>query len=340
MIEKNPLSPKETLMLFNFATRLVAIESNVELVYERSLEALSVFAGNARVALYMKTEQGTVKLEGVFAEKKYRSIKNYITGSVGPLERVMAEKQYHIFSASPEFDFPFPATDPHPRGVRCLCLPMAAIGNDIMGVITIEGSAGGRWSLSDIQMFIVFSTVIAVSIENSRLYNLATIDSLTGLFVRNFFEIRLQEEIARLRRTPGSLSVFLADIDHFKEINDLYGHGDGDTVLKRVASIMGGAVRQGIDIPCRYGGDEFILLVIGANLEDSVKLAERVKRQCEAHPFTLGNDSRKVTLSGGLVFTASGSITDPKTIVDRADQMLYKAKNLGRNRICVWEGGG
>jgi two-component system cell cycle response regulator len=338
MSDETFLSPKDILMLFNYATRLIAIESNVEVIFERSLEALSVFAANGKVALYtMGKEKGTLQLEGAFVDMKYRSIKTKMTYLNSPFERVINEKQYDLLFASQNDDFPAPATDPHPQGAHCLCVPMAGTSNDIMGILTIEGNQDRTWSVLDIQIFIIFSTVIAVSIENSRLYNLATVDHLTGLFVRAFFEIRLQEEIARLKRSGGSFSVLLFDIDHFKEINDVYGHYHGDVVLKGVAAVLEAAVRKGVDIPCRYGGDEFIILAIGAGPEDSVRLADRIKRQCESRPFSLGGDLRKVTLSGGLVHVDTQRFADCKTIVDRADQMLYRAKNLGRNKICTWE---
>ncbi len=337
MPEETPLSPKDILMLFNYATRLIAIESNIELIYERSLEALSVFAANARVALYtLGKEKGMLQLEGTFADMRYCSMKTKMTYLDTPFESVITEKRYDVFFPCPGAGFPTPSTDPRPQGPPCVCLPMAGTSNEIIGIITVEGRPESAWSDFDIQMFIVFSTVIAVSIENSRLYNLSTIDGLTGLFVRAFFEIRLQEELARLKRNGGCLSVLLADIDHFKEINDVYGHNHGDAVLKGVAAVLEGALRKGVDIPCRYGGDEFIILIIGANLENSVRLADRIVRQCESHPFILGGDLRKVTLSGGLVVVDPPHVTDSKTIVDQADQMLYKAKNLGRNRICAW----
>jgi two-component system cell cycle response regulator len=186
-------------------------------------------------------------------------------------------------------------------------------------------------------MFITFTTIVAISMENSSLYKLATIDGLTGLFVRTFFEIRLEEEIARIKRNGGVLSVLLIDIDNFKEINDIYGHHHGDTVLKDFASVLEGTIRKGVDIPCRYGGDEFTLLILGAGQEDSMALAKRIRGQFESRVFSMGDDRRNLTISAGLVMMDARHVETRQDLLDRADQMLYRAKGLGKNRICVWE---
>jgi two-component system, cell cycle response regulator len=340
MAEKKRLSNRDILMLFNYAARLVAIESDSEQIFERSLEALSVLANDRKVAFYALTKQmGMLQLEGIFAERVYRPVKMKIPYVNTPFEKVITGKEYGIYPAphGGVFGVSLPVYDPHPDGASCLCLPVGGTSNNIVGVVTVERHPGERWSVFDIQMFITFATVIAMSIENSRLYKLATIDGLTGLFVRTFFEIRLDEEIARIRRNGGALSVLLIDIDNFKEINDIYGHPHGDTVLKGFASVLEGAIRKEIDIPCRYGGDEFTVLILGAGPEDSLTLAKRIKGQFESRVFSMGGEARNFTISAGLATIDSRRMETRQEILDKADQMLYRAKGLGKNRICPWE---
>ncbi len=335
------LSNHDILILFNYATRLVALESNGERIYEQSLEAMSVLAKDRKVALYTVTgQEGVLQLEGVFAQKKYHPVKTVIPCRGTPFEKVISEKSHGVYplSAREVFGAPFPAYHPGLDDATCLCLPMGGTGNNIVGVVTIETPLDEQWSVFDIQIFITFTTIIAMSLENMRLYKLATIDGLTGLFLRAFFVVRLEEEIARIRRNGGTLSVLLADIDNFKEINDIYGHQYGDMVLKGFASILETNIRNGVDIPCRYGGDEFTVLIIGAGRDDSLAVAERIRLQCESHVFSLHEDTRKITISAGLFIMDSEHIESSEQIIDRADSMLYRSKGLGKNRVSLWEG--
>jgi two-component system, cell cycle response regulator len=337
--EERRLSNHDILMLFNYATRLVALESNGDRIFEQSLEALSVLAQDRKVALYTVTPQkGVLQLEGVFAAKKYHSVKAIIPCANTPFEKVIAEKSHGVYATSPRevFGAPFPTYRGDPAGVTCLCLPVGGTGNSIVGVAVIENQPEEQWSIFDTQMFITFTTIIALSVENSKLYKLATVDGLTGLFLRAFFEIRLEEEIARTGRNGGVLSVLLADIDDFKEINDVHGHQYGDLVLKDFASILEAGLRKGVDIPCRYGGDEFAVLILDAGREDCLAVAERIRAQCEAHAFDLGGGTRKVTISAGLVVMDSGRVEPSEEIMDRVDSMLYRAKGFGKNRVCLW----
>ena len=333
------ITARDMVMLFNYATRLVAIEPDAERIYEQALEALAVFAESSRVAFYRRTrEEGMLRLEGVFSDNAYRPVKLSVPYPGTPLDQVITEKQYAIFPASADSgpEWVFPSFEVHPSGFSCLCLPVAGLSNNIEGVVAIEKEAEGDWSVFNIQTFISFTTVIAIALENSKLYKLATIDGLTGLFVRTFFEIRLQEEIARIRRHGGILSVLMVDIDKFKNINDIHGHQYGDMVLKGIASVLETNVRKGVDVPCRYGGDEFTVLISGAGARQSLALAERIKEQCETHVFKGAGGKEKVTISGGIASMDSDHILGELEIVRRADQMLYRAKNEGRDRIRAW----
>ena len=162
---------------------------------------------------------------------------------------------------------------------------------------------------------------------------LAAIDSLTGLNNRRFFEKQLAEMLERSAHGGRSLSLMMLDIDHFKQVNDRHGHDAGDHVLKSLAQRIKGALRR-CDPICRYGGEEFIVLLPDTPLATARQIAERVRSVIEATPFTLdaaGGQTIPVTISIGLA--ARGDDANADALLRRADRALYASKTAGRN--CV-----
>ncbi|MCP3869244.1 MAG: diguanylate cyclase [Gammaproteobacteria bacterium] len=157
-------------------------------------------------------------------------------------------------------------------------------------------------------------------------------DGLTGLYNRLAFDKRIDEEISRCKRYGSALSLLLLDADHFKKVNDNYGHKAGDKVLQVIGMLMGQVTRES-DFPARYGGEEFVILLPETDLEGSIRVAEKLRLAIEKKPFH-SNDSRvTITISCGLsVFRKSDSI---ESLFERADKALYKAKETGRNRCCT-----
>ncbi len=152
-------------------------------------------------------------------------------------------------------------------------------------------------------------------------------DALTGLYNRLKFNEDLERELARAKRYGTPCSLILFDIDHFKSINDTYGHGTGDEVLKRLAAVVGGLLRE-TDIFCRWGGEEFVIVCPNTGSDDVFALAERVRVAVEEYQF---GKVEKVTISLGVSAYLPESDNE-ETLVKRADTALYEAKNLGRNR--------
>ncbi len=159
-------------------------------------------------------------------------------------------------------------------------------------------------------------------------------DALTGLFNRRYFERRLREESAHAKRHKRPFSLILVDIDHFKLVNDTYGHEDGDRVLCHVAELLGGSLRED-DIACRFGGEEFIILLRATPGPAARVVANRLRSEVAAKGITLGakDEMRHVTLSGGVAAADERNNYDVDNIVDRADKALYRAKRGGRNRV-------
>jgi diguanylate cyclase (GGDEF)-like protein len=167
--------------------------------------------------------------------------------------------------------------------------------------------------------------------ENRRLFEevqrLAMTDALTGLYNRRKLDEALEMELERVRRYGRSLSTIMIDLDNLKHINDAYGHPAGDQILKQVASVIQSQVRR-IDIPVRYGGDEFLILLPEANLKHATILAERIAARCQ--DLAVGDDF--VSFSLGVVEWGPG-ISSTKDLLFEADQALYEAKQAGGKRI-------
>jgi two-component system cell cycle response regulator len=176
----------------------------------------------------------------------------------------------------------------------------------------------------------------AVSHERLKLDGLT--DALTGIANRRFFERRVVEEAERWRRTRLSLSCLVVDIDHFKKINDGYGHQAGDKVLQRVARELEVVLRSS-DVLARYGGEEFVLLLPATDLREAAEIANRIRQNVAAIQFEQEElRSISVTASVGVAClgTAQREEDHPGEVLFRyADQALYSAKNSGRNRVVI-----
>lgn len=162
----------------------------------------------------------------------------------------------------------------------------------------------------------------------------ACIDGLTGLWNRAHFEQRLAEEVSEAQRYGRPLSLVLADLDHFKAINDRHGHPMGDEVLARFGRIL--SAGRSSDVACRYGGEEFALILPGISAEGAMEVAERLRRLLASHAFPAAAPLR-ATASFGIADLAAVSIgampVRPRELVSAADEALYRAKSAGRDRV-------
>lgn len=179
-----------------------------------------------------------------------------------------------------------------------------------------------------------FQAFQTISLQN-EISKLAKTDGLTGLYNHRVFQERIKEEILRASRYKRTLFLLMADIDHFKKINDTYGHQVGDMVLKTVADIIKKNVRQ-LDFPARYGGEEFALILPETDCDNAYKVGERIRKAIENHEFRLEDGKTfRVTISIGIACFPIDS-KDREELVKKADQALYYAKQEGRNRVCLY----
>jgi two-component system cell cycle response regulator len=162
---------------------------------------------------------------------------------------------------------------------------------------------------------------------------MAVTDALTGLHNRRYMGGQLQALMGRAGHGGDPVAVLVMDIDHFKLVNDGFGHDSGDEVLREFAVRLATNVRA-IDLPCRLGGEEFVVVMPGASLEDAVQVADRIRRDVGGQPFPImgGTEALTITVSVGVAASAGADDT-PDALLKRADEGVYEAKARGRNQV-------
>jgi two-component system cell cycle response regulator len=173
------------------------------------------------------------------------------------------------------------------------------------------------------------------ALSHDRLQRLAALDPLTGIYNRRFGMGRLIEEFGRAVRTDTPLGVVMFDIDHFKSVNDVYGHRVGDRVLTAVAKAAKQVLREG-DVLTRYGGEEFLVVLPGASADDSAAVAERIRRIVSETKVGADGRTLSVTVSVGVTSHPRDHVDHPEELVEHADAALYRAKAAGRDRVVAY----
>ncbi len=212
--------------------------------------------------------------------------------------------------------------------------PLTSDG-EITGCI-VARSTLDKLSKRDISYLEQLTRQSAITINRANTYSkvlqYATLDALTNLNNRRQFEVRLKQEIATTKRQKNPLCAMMIDIDFFKKVNDTYGHASGDAVLRTVASIIKEHLRES-DIPSRYGGEEFAVLLPYTHIEEAKIVGERLRKAVEETPIPIDKKNINVTISMGL---AEFNVKETgEELFKRADSALYEAKEGGRNRVCV-----
>jgi len=185
-----------------------------------------------------------------------------------------------------------------------------------------------------VKMLADLSGLAIVQVDKIKaIQDTANKDGLTGVFNKRHFQERLSAEIRRAERDGVGVSLFLLDIDDFKNYNDTNGHVAGDEVLKKMGQLLRNSIRED-DVVARYGGEEFVILYPGASKALAYRLAQGLRRAVESHPFAGGEHQPlgAVTISGGVAAYPQDATSEVE-LIRAADHALYQAKNAGRNRI-------
>ncbi|MFW5967387.1 MAG: diguanylate cyclase [Persicimonas sp.] len=215
-----------------------------------------------------------------------------------------------------------------------LILPLM-VHDEAIGTLVVCHRAADQFGSQRREMLEVVGNQVAISLQNARLYSrmqqMATTDGLTGLDNHRSFQSKLEETIARHRRTEEPFGLILTDIDHFKEVNDTYGHPVGDEVLRQVSRVFKESLRE-VDVPCRYGGEEFAIILEDTDRKTALEVAERLRTEISALEFQSPQGPFQCTISLGVsIWPTDG--TEKQPLIDVTDRALYHSKEHGRDRV-------
>jgi two-component system cell cycle response regulator len=234
---------------------------------------------------------------------------------------------------------------PQAPGLASVAMIPLTRNRELIGSVNLGSADSNRFTREHATDFlarlgIIASACIDNTVNRARLLRSGFTDALTGWHNRRYLQVRLHEELARARRDRQHVVCLMLDVDHFKTVNDSYGHSAGDSVLQELANRIDAEVRKS-DIAARYGGEEFVVLLPNTDLQSGSLLAERIRRAVSAEPFTLPHGGTlDVSASIGIAgVTPNADESDLKTaaeaLIARADVALYRAKAAGRNRVAL-----
>ncbi|MEI8218803.1 MAG: diguanylate cyclase, partial [Elusimicrobiota bacterium] len=228
-------------------------------------------------------------------------------------------------------------------GASLVALPLNVDGH-YWGILKGTAEEADVFSENDVRLLSLLGGIASQMLSNSRLYqislDLAITDELTGLFVQSYFKERLHGEILRSKNSLFSLSAAIIDVDNFKTFNDTYGHAGGDVVLRHIAVLIRERLRE-TDFVCRYGGEEFAVIMVQTCRDDAIAIIEKVRHAVEIEQFFLTMEGFKpefvnITVSAGVA-VLSDAINGAEDLIGAADAALYRAKANGRNRVEIYE---
>jgi diguanylate cyclase (GGDEF)-like protein len=210
---------------------------------------------------------------------------------------------------------------------------------ELFSVIRLAQETEARYEELEQRMLGLQRENLDLVVRNRMLSEVSTRDALTGLYNRWFVMEKIDSEINRALRHGSPMSLLMLDIDHFKRINDTWGHPAGDQVLQAIGKLLRESCRV-YDVPGRYGGEEFCIVLPETKPGNTNVVAERIRRRLEATELSCGDGSVVVTASigiAGMEASSDGEILSPAALIDRADRAMYTAKSRGRNRVETWD---
>lgn len=253
------------------------------------------------------------------------------SGGQGIQDQVMQTRQPIMLERITDFSGTGVDHDTH----SVICVPLVK-QDQAFGVIYVSNKREFvRFSPQDLDLVCILASNVASVVDQVRLFNRSITDFLTGLYTRRHFEPRLDQELKRVQRYGMPLSILAIDADHFKRINDTYGHQAGDTVLKTIADIIKHNIRADIDLPTRMGGEEFAVLLPETCEDGALILAERIRSHMQTLRFELGGEPEQITLSIGVATSPQHGV-HIGTLIEHADQALYYSKQQGRNQVASY----
>ena len=224
------------------------------------------------------------------------------------------------------------------RPIRSLISTPLIVGEKTLGILRVDSATSHLFSTDDLRFLRTIADLTSVAIENAQLYErlgvMAINDGLTGLYLRRHMLERLGEEISREMRQGRELSFLMIDLDRFKQYNDSFGHMAGDIVLKTIAQLLEEHFNHPGDLVCRYGGEEFCVLLPDCPKSKAVQLANELRKKIEVREIILRRQKTHVTVSIGVAAFPKDA-QGREDLIFKADEALYQAKETGRNKVCT-----
>lgn len=296
--------------------------------------------GKGETALLFLVEEGKLALRATSHLGDSFDTQAGIKSKTGDaFDRWVLKRRQNLIVTDGEKDFRFRTLTKGEgeRKVRSLISSPLPRGKEVRGILRLDSSSPDEYAADDLRLLDIVASLTSLAMENAELYQrteeLAIRDNLTGLYVHKYFQDRLEEELKRALIRDYPLSLVMLDIDHFKDYNDQFGHIAGDIVLRRLAKILTEETAQG-NLVARYGGEEFCLLLPRTDKEGARRLAERIRRKVAEHTITLRRIETRITVSLGVA-TLPQDARRRADLIRKADEALYRAKEGGKNRVCM-----
>ncbi|MBU1024231.1 diguanylate cyclase, partial [bacterium] len=296
-------------------------------ILEYSCGAIRIFRNNEVFSLVQDTLSDTLKES--FLSESYEYGEIYKPANLPDFDEDEVEIPLGAFPSRDQKESDSPTI---------FTIPLESRGT-VLGTLTLQTYKSAAKRDYYLKTLSLIAHHISLALNNALLYQevhrLSTVDELTGLPNRRDFFEKFHGEIIRSKRFNHTLSVAILDIDHFKKVNDTYGHIQGDLVLREIAKVFHTSVRTKVDTVARYGGEEFVVLLPQTNLASARIVVNRLHKAVQNHsiPILDSDEMMKVTVSVGLVCVEPDDDYEPNFILDSADKALYEAKESGRNRI-------
>lgn len=324
-------------VFFNFASE-IECSRELDIIYGKIVGCSSKLLDNKRVVLFIIDDDYNIKPVksagfGAPIESEYND-GNVITED-DVAKKVLQDKKPIIINdiSDGSYHTLLQRITPKENIVSAIYIPLI-IHDDVKAIIAAFSEQENEFNNKHVNILTVLGNHGAYAIENAMLINKlgeeAIIDHLTGLYNRRYMEIAIHEELCKAERFGHSLSCAMIDIDYYKNINDRYGHGKGDIVLKKLACIIKSSIR-GYDIAIRYGGEEFLIIMPQTYMQVAALIMERIRKTVEDTVFEMDGTDIKLTVSIGVA--EWNSVTKDYNFINSADKALYRAKALGRNRV-------
>lgn len=215
-----------------------------------------------------------------------------------------------------------------------ICVPLR-MNEYTYGVLYVTNkSSRVPFTDTDLNLISILSSSVAAVMDQEKLFKESITDHLTGLFTRRYFEPKLEKEVLRAVRYHRPISIIAIDADHFKKVNDQYGHAAGDAVLIRIAQVINSCLRYNLDVSARYGGEEFLVFLPETDSPGAKVVAERIRKKMEKTTIRSDEHRIKITLSVGVA-TAPHQAKDSRHLIQLADEALYTSKQSGRNIVSL-----